>query len=863
VTQLWPTDWQQLEPLIDQILDAEPSSRPTLIERLSEGDAARRAELERLVTECERADRLLERPAAERFAALFGDEGTSLTSPVAERYHLTRELGRGGMAVVYLARDLKHDRDVAVKVVRPELAAALGRARFLREIEIAAKLHHPNIVSLYDSGEAEGVLYYVMPYEPGLSLRQKLVRDGQLPVADALTILRDVAEAMSYAHQQGVVHRDIKPENVMLNGRHAVVTDFGVAKALTAATGGQTVTTPGLALGTPAYMAPEQITADPRIDNRADIYAFGAMAYEMLSGRPPFVRPTAHAVLGAHVSEQPQPVAHQRPSISPQLAALVMKCLEKDATQRWQSADDLLREIETITARPLPPVRAPSWKSRVAIAAVVLALPVLWKLWPSRGRDDGSTRQASFSASGVAQPSATIAVLPFENHGPAADDYFAAGMTEEITSRLGAISGVNLVSRRAAQRFARSDLSMREIGSALGTNYLLTGSVRWSENDSTRVRITLELLRARDERQLWSEKYDRVIDDIFKVQSAIADQVIKTLGVTLREEERGRLNAEPTANQAAYRLYLKGRYYWNKRTEENIQIALNYFQQAVDLDPGYSLAWVGIADTWIQRGWYSRLAPREAFPKAKSAALRALEFDSTLSEAHASLAHIHLEFDHDWEAAEREYRRAIELNPKNSIAHHWYGGFLSAMGRHDEALAQAESARTLDPLAPIIQTWVGLKYYFAGRYESAIAEFSKALQLDRDFAPAYWHMGWAYEQAGRFDEGIAAAERAAAQDSGSLLYPASLAHAYAKAGKREQARATLARLMREAAKRHVSAYHVAVVHIALGETQAGLDWLERALAEQSPWIGYLKVDPRIDPVRSQSRFQQLLRKARL
>jgi tetratricopeptide (TPR) repeat protein len=283
----------------------------------------------------------------------------------------------------------------------------------------------------------------------------------------------------------------------------------------------------------------------------------------------------------------------------------------------------------------------------------------------------------------------------------------------------------------------------------------------------------------------------------------------------------------------------------------------------VDLDPGYSLAWAGIADMWIARGWYSRLAPREVYPKAKHAAMRALEFDSTLAEAHLSLAHIHFQYDHDWDAAERGYRRAIELNPTYAVAHHWYGGYLSVMGRHKEALQHAETARVLDPLSPIIQTWVGLRYYFAGKYEDAIAAFLKALEMDPDFAPAHWHLGWAYEQAGRYEQGVAEAERAMAIDSGNLLYVASLGHAYARAGRANDARATLARLAQASASRYVSAYHVAVIHVALGDANAGLDWLERAYDEQSPWLGYLRVDPRVDPVRSHPRFKRLLERSRL
>jgi tetratricopeptide (TPR) repeat protein len=416
------------------------------------------------------------------------------------------------------------------------------------------------------------------------------------------------------------------------------------------------------------------------------------------------------------------------------------------------------------------------------------------------------------------------------------------------------------VANRATRRYADTHRSLRDVGRELGIDYALVGSVRWNGPSSRRVRITLELLRAGDERQLWATTYDRVIDDVFDVQSDIAGQVVDKLGVTLAQGERQRLSARPASTPEAYTLYLKGRYYWNKRTERDVQLALDYFQRATDLDPGYSLAWVGIADTWIARGWYSRLAPREMFPQARHAALRALQFDSTLAEAHATLAHIHLEFDYDWVAAEREYRRAIELNPTYAVAHHWYGGFLSARGRHAEALQHAQTARRLDPLSPIIQTWVGLRYYFAGRPEQAIAELHKALEIDRNFAPAHWHLGMAYEQTGQYAEGIAEAERALALDPGSLLYLASVGHAYAKAGRVREARATLGRLAEAARTRHVSAYHVAAIHVALGDTTAALDWLERALAERSPWIGYLEVDPRIAPLRSEPRFQRLAAK---
>jgi TolB-like protein/Tfp pilus assembly protein PilF len=784
------------------------------------------------------------------------DRLEQLRAALASRYRIVRELGHGGMATVYLAEDLKHDRQVAVKVLRPELAASLGPERFLREIQVAAVLAHPHILPLHDSGEAAGFLFYVMPYVDGETLRDRLLRQRQLPIEEAIRIVDEVADGLSYAHSHGVVHRDIKPENILFMGGHAVVADFGIATAIGAAAGTR-LTQSGVAVGTPVYMSPEQAAGQDNLDGRSDTYSLGCVLYEMLAGDPPFGGATPQTVLAKKLTEPVPPLSGLRETVPPALEGALRRALARDPGDRFGTSAEFAKALtqdEVIAKRRIP---------RAALLAVAVLLAVvagaLWRLRPGASAGDRPAGTAE------APRQAAIVVLPFENLGPAADDYFAAGMTDEISGRLSAVSGLGLVSGRAAQRYAGTGKSMREIGRELKIDHLLVGSVRWASTgtDSKSVRVTIQLVRAQDERQLWSATYDRVIDDIFEVQSDIAVQVIDRLGVTLLAGERSRLGAQPSANREAYTLYLKGRYFWNKRTEENIQTGLDYFQQAVDLDPGYALAWAGIADVWIFRGWYARLAPNETFPKAKIAARKALEFDSTLAEAHASIAHIGLEYDHDWEAAEPEYRRAIQLKPGYATAHQWYGGYLSAMGRHAEALQQAETARTLDPLSLIIQTWVGLRYYFAEKYPEAIVEYRKALELDPDFAPAHWHLGWAYELTGRFQEGVAEAERALALDSGNLLYLASLGHAYASAGKKQEARAVLARLARAGKQQHVSAYHVGIIYVGLGEVNTALDWLERGHAERSPWLAYLGVDPRAAPLRGHPRFESLLKRARL
>ncbi|MEO8090981.1 MAG: protein kinase [Gemmatimonadales bacterium] len=659
-----------------------------------------------------------------------------LRAALASRYRIQREIGRGGMASVYLADDLKHDRRVAVKVLRPELAAALGPARFLREIQIAAVLAHPHILPLHDSGEAEGFVFYVMPYVEGETLRDRLDRQHQLPIEEAVRVVQEVADGLSYAHSLGVVHRDIKPENILFMGGHAVVADFGVATAIGAAGGDTRLTERGLAVGTLAYMSPEQAMGQDDIDGRSDTYSLGCVLYEMLTGEPPFGGASPPAVLGKKLSQPVPGLSSTRDTVSPALEATVRRALARTPADRFATVADFATAVGNEGGRGRRPAR-PRVARNLLLGGIVAT--ILLGAWLLRAGYRGDPTQHSIGG----QRSTSIAVLPFENLGPADDEYFAVGMTDEITDRLASVSGLGLVPRRAAQRYSRTDMTLREIGRELGIDYLLVGSVRWAGKDSgsRNVRITLELVSAKDERQLWSTTYDRVIDDIFEVQSDIAGKVIEKLGVTTLAGERDRMSAQPTANHEAYTLYLKGRYFWNKRTEGNIQTALDYFQQAVDLDPGYSLAWVGIADVWIFRGYYGLLAPRETFPKAKSAILKALEFDSTLAETHTSLGHIHFEFDHDWAAAEREYRRAIALNPRYPIGHHWYAGFLSGMARHGEALQQEEIARDLDPLSLIIQTWMGLRYYFGGKYEEAIVEYRKALELDPDFAPAHWHSG--------------------------------------------------------------------------------------------------------------------------
>ena len=775
-------------------------------------------------------------------------------------YRITEQLGKGGMGVVYKAIDTSLDREVALKFLPRELGSDEdAKSRFIHEAKTASALDHPNVCTIHEIGETDdGQLFIAMAYYSGESLTEKIKR-GALPIEDALDYTVQAAEGLKRAHEKGIVHRDVKPANLMVTEERVVkVVDFGIAKM----TSGTHLTRTGSTIGTTTYMSPEQARGD-QVDQRTDIWSLGATLYEMLSGERPFRGEYEPAVVYSILNEDPEFLSALRPDVPATLEKLVEKALSKKADKRFQSMDEMIEALNRTRERTDSGLAASARVSfrlgrkeralltRGAVAFAIVALGLLVWLW------------VDSPEAGLAPELQNIVVLPFENLGPADDIYFAAGMTDEITSRLGRVSGLRVISRRSALRYEGTTKDDAVIGAELGVGYILSGSVRWAEGGSGRVRITPELIRISDDTQVWSESYDRVIEDIFQVQTEISGQVIRQLGITLLEGEQTSLRAQPTENMEAYRLYLKGRYFWERRTKENIDRALSYYEQAVELDPGYAKAYVGIAETWIFHGWYSRLAPKETFPRAIAAVERALEFDDLSAEAHTARGHLYLEYDHDWAAAEREYLRAIELNPEYPQVHHWYGGFLSAMGRHDEAMEQALTASRLDPLSMIINTWVGLRHYFALRFDAAIREYESALDLNPHFAPGHWHLGWALEQVGRYAEAISHAQQAIDISEGNLLYVASLGHAYAIAGRTEEARAILDQLDKERATRHVSAYHVAVILGALGDIDKAFAWLDRAVDERSPWIGYMGVDPRIGTLREDSRLDMFFQRANL
>jgi len=683
-----------------------------------------------------------------------------LTAALADRYRIERELGAGGMATVYLAEDLKHHRKVAVKVLRADLAASLGPERFLREVTIAANLQHPHVLPLYDSGQADGFLYYVMPYVEGISLRQKLIREGELPIADAVRILRDMADALAYAHQHGVVHRDIKPENVMLSGRHALVTDFGVAKAVSEATGRQTLTTAGVALGTPAYMAPEQAAADPHTDHRADIYAFGVVAYELLTGRPPFTGASPQAILAAHVTTAADPVTKFRASIPPALAALVMRCLEKKPADRWQSAEEMIPQLEsalTPSGGMTPTATQPGYmgvarrgRRWTAVGAVLIV-----------GAAALAIGRWGMSRAGPGYPRTAIAVLPFENlsaKGP--ESYFAGGLHDELLTQLAKVASLSVRGRTSVMGYTGTAKPIKQIADELSVGTLLEGSVQVV---GERLRVNVQLINAMTDEPLWAERYDRTLDDAFAVQSEIAQQIVTSVGATLGRTEQRAIAEAPTANAQAYRLYLQGLEYVGRPDylRSNWEIAQDFYERAVALDSTFAIAHAALSYLHGRMSWFRYDPSPERLVRQRAEAEIALRLAPHLAQAHVAMGAVHYFGRRDWQTALKEYRIALEGLPNDAGLWELIGYVHRRLGNWDEALAALDKVVALDPRnANALYDLGGITLLLLHRYREAVEWCSRSLAVAPDVAGADWTRGWIWVLwQGRLDSLGAAVDR--------------------------------------------------------------------------------------------------------
>ena len=735
-----------------------------------------------------------------------------LKSALADRYAVEREIGRGGMATVFLAEDLKHHRQVAIKVLHPELAAAVGGQRFLQEIQTVASLNHPHILMLIDSGEADGLLYYVMPYAEGESLRQRLDREKQLAVDESVRIALEVADGLDHAHRKGVIHRDIKPGNILLFERHAVIADFGIARAIEVARADR-VTSTGLGVGTPLYSSPEQATAQETLDGRTDIYSLGCVLYEMLAGAPPFTGPSSQAIVARHSLDPVPSLRTVRSTIPEGLEQVILKALAKIPADRFASA--------------------------VAFAEALTKPAVVRPSGPS------------------------IAVLPFLNlSADPENEYFADGMTEDVIAQLSKIRALKVISRTSVMQFKKREQSLREIGRRLGVATLLEGSVRQAGN---RVRIVAQLIDAETDQHLWAETYDRQLSDVFAIQSDVALHIAAALKAELSADERTRIGKEPTSDLKAYHLYLKGQHCLRRYTSEGIHQGLEYFEQAIEKDPNYALVYAGVAMAYVILGLGfgpGEIRPDEAHRRGKEAVVRALEIDSELGEAHGILAFLKFVSDFDWTGAEREFKRAIELNP-GSMTYAVYGLMLSALERYDEAIAAQRRAQELDPLTAVHPSDIASTLLRADRYDEAMKEAKRLIEMQPDFATGHSTLGWAYVKKGRCEEGLAELEKAVALNPGNTMLLAQLGQAYALAGKVGEARDVLLQLEELSRQRYVPPYHMAYVYTGLGEHDTAIDALEQAYEERAGGVYGIKGSFLFTTLRSHPRFKALLRKMNL
>jgi TolB-like protein/Flp pilus assembly protein TadD len=759
-----------------------------------------------------------------------------LNHALQDRYEVERELGRGGMATVYLANDLRHNRPVAIKVLHPELAHSLGTERFVREVEIVAKLSHPHVLPLFDSGTADGLLYYVMPFIDGESLRDRLSRDGSLPVGEVIRLTDQIASALHYAHTHGVVHRDIKPENILLAGDQAVVADFGIARAVEAAGAGR-LTGTGFAVGTPAYMSPEQASGASGVDRKTDVYALGCVVYEMLAGTAPFGAETPQALMAKHLFEATPHLRTSDPSIPLFIERAVERAMAKDPAERFDSASDFAAALTsgTVVAR----VGRRQRRRWAATAGVTVLVAVA--AWWLGGRAGAGEVHA-------------MAVLPLTNlTNDTTQEYFTSGVHEALIGEL-AQTGVTVISRFSVMRYRESDLSPAAIARELGVDVLVEGSV-FREGDSVEIRA--RLIDPATGAATWTGSFDGNLPNVTALYRGLTRAVAQKIKVNLTPDAEARLARAAPVEADVYEAYLRGMHHLNLATPEDIAIALTYFNQAIERNPASAQAYAGLALAYVTLG-HGPASPPDAWIRARAAAERSIRLDSTLADGWAALADVKTYADYDWEGAEQAFQRANALNPSLPMNHYHHAWYLALFGRLDEAITEHERARDLDPFTPFFMAFLGNLYASVGRYDEGIAEAQRAIAMQEDVPTSLLALTGIYARAGRSADAIRTAEELAAVGP---IFRFHLAHTYARSGRPDDAR----RVIAEAGVESPTAWDaiwLARTQAELGNVQEAMDWLEFEPAHAFlPWV-LTNLSFR-DEFRNEPRFRRLLEKTDL
>jgi eukaryotic-like serine/threonine-protein kinase len=916
-TPMKPERWRQVEAVYLAAMEREASHRSAFLAEVCADDEALRREVESLIRFHERASNFIEAPALEVAARLEAkSQNYSLVGQSLGSYQIFALLGEGGMGEVYRARDTRLGRQVALKLLSPHSTEDAQRVqRFRQEARAASALNHPNIITIHEIGEVEtaaGTLHFIATeFIEGHTLRA-LIRDGGMELGKALELAMQIASALSAAHTAGITHRDIKPENIMLRpDGYVKVLDFGLAKlgvgsrewreeVVSCSPGAiphSTFSTdPGMVFGTVSYMSPEQARGF-ETDARSDIFSLGIVLYEMITSRRPFEGETPSDVIAALLRQEPPPLAEHTPGLPAELQSLVDRMLAKDCAGRYQTAEELRRALKKLKQDLAPTgdftTREFSGLSRLARRFVHAGASKDYNTAPGAAQGAASTTSGAsrligrgahspsrFALALVAlaalaaaatlgrqwlnrrgAPIDSIAVLPFKPlAADARDEALEMGIAETLINRLSRLKRITVRPIRAVRRYTALDQDPVAAGRELQVRAVLEGSI---QKAGDKFRITAQLVNVDDGRPLWTQQFNGQLTDIFAAQDAISQRVADDLTITLTGDERGELAKNYTADPEAYRLYMSGSYQWNKRTPEGMRKGLEAFRQAAEKDPGYALAYVGVADAYITLCAYHLAAPKETLPLAREAAEHALKIDDRLAEAHTAKGKIIIDYYWDWPQAEREFKRALELNPNYPILHDWYSTFLTDMGRFDEAIREANLQLELDPFSPIAHTRVGIALFVARRYDQAIPVLQKTLSLEPNFTPARIYLGLCYSMQGRSDEALAEFQKGRAIAPNNPDFISLLGSACGLAGKRDEARRYQKQLNGLAKRAYVSPFSQAAIPASLGDMDTAFMWMEKCFEDRSPMLGGLKTNPMFDPLRSDVRFDSLMRRVGL